>query len=274
MKRLLAGILLLTWLAACGPVTPPAPTGPATLPPDQIVRRLATVYASPTADSAEQRATQVAARPTQDMRPPTAQPSPTVYLGVFLGVEQEDGGAPIFDPERYQGTLAASSPGVDATAVSSACTLATDPAFGTEWTVNSEALQALGCAVAAVETAVGTAQVFERGVMYFIPAGDIWALAQGGSGGAPYWHVSQAPPEQSWEVAPPEGLRMPSLGFGAVWRAVDGVRSALGFARTDETAVSLSVQRFEGGTLILDSSAGQVFVLVGSPDSGVAYGPY
>jgi hypothetical protein len=86
--------------------------------------------------------------------------------------------------------------------------------------------------------------------------------------------VAQAPPEQTWDVPVPEGLRLPTLGFGAVWRAVDGVRQTLGFARTDEQAASLTVQKFEGGTLLLDSSAGQVFALVGVGADGIAHGPY
>jgi hypothetical protein len=117
-------------------------------------------------------------------------------------------------------------------------------------------------------------QLFESGVMYFIPSGEIWVMAPGGVAGGQYWYVPIAPPDQGWEVPPPEGLRMPTLGFGAVWKAVDGVRQTLGFARTDEQAASVSVQRFDGGALFLDSSAGQVFALIGDPDNGIAYGPF
>ena len=72
-------------------------------------------------------------------------------------------------------------------------------------------------------------------------------------------------------VTPPEGLKIPLLGFGAVWFGVDGVRDTLGFARTDEQPVKLAFQRFEGGTLFKDISSDSVFVLL--PD-GRAFGPF
>jgi len=78
-------------------------------------------------------------------------------------------------------------------------------------------------------------------------------------------------------VDAPPGLRMPISGFGAVWKAVDGVRQALGFAITEELSVSLRLQRFEGGALLLDGSAGQTFALVGLPSlngEGTVYGPF
>ncbi len=260
-------------LAACESAGTQSMAGEPTPLPPQIVRRLATVYASPTPGEDERRATQVAARPTVNLREPTQIASPTIYIGVFLGAEQEEG-VSIADAARFQGTLAALSPTLDATTVVSACTIPTDPVFGAGWSANTTAVETLRCPIAQVRAEIGSSQLFERGVMYFIPAGDIWAIVAGGSAGGPYWHVPQAPPEQTWEVAPPDGLRMPRLGFGAVWRAIDGVRQALGFARTDETAASLSIQQFEGGALILDSSSGQVFVLLGTADSGTAYGPY
>lgn len=264
---------VLLGLAACDNLETQNVSEESTHPAPQIVRHLATVYASPTPGEEERRATQIAARPTFDFSQPTQIPSPTIYIGVFLGAEQEEG-VSVVDAARFQGTLAALSPTLETTSAPNLCTIPTDPVFGSGWSTNIEAVEALRCPTAQVRAEVGSGQLFERGVMYFIPAGDIWAIVAGGSAGGPYWHVSQAPPEQTWDAAPPDGLRMPRLGFGAVWRAVDGVRQALGFARTDETAASLSIQQFEGGALLLDSSSGQVFVLVGAPDSGSAYGPY
>ena len=51
------------------------------------------------------------------------------------------------------------------------------------------------------------------------------------------------------------------------------MRQTLGFARTDEQSASLAIQRFDGGALIRDETAGQTFLLVGR-ESGSAYGPY
>jgi hypothetical protein len=99
--------------------------------------------------------------------------------------------------------------------------------------------------------------------------GEIWAIAPGTSGR--FWFVANAPPAEETPITAPEGLRVPTLGFGNVWRGVNGVREALGFARTDEQPASFTLQRFQGGTLLKDGSSGQVFALAGD---GVAYGPY
>ncbi len=109
--------------------------------------------------------------------------------------------------------------------------------------------------------------------MLFIPGGEIWAIAPALPAGR-YWYVPLAPPPQAESISAPEGLRVPVLGFGAVWSSIPGVRDALGFARTDESAASVLVQRFLGGALIQDVSVGQTFALLGSGASGAAYGPY
>jgi hypothetical protein len=199
-------------------------------------------------------------------------PTPTVYIGVFLGDSSgaDGGGLPDFDVASFQGTLTSDIP----TLVAPTCLIPTDPIFGVAWATNPTIADALGCAGEPVTSYVGSTQIFERGAMYFIPSGEIWVLTPGGTSGGRYWYVPQAPPDQGWEVPPPEGLRMPTLGFGAVWKAVDGVRQTLGFARTEEQAASISVQRFDGGALFLDSSAGQVFALLGDQSSGTTYGPF
>lgn len=265
------GLLLALALSACeaapGSAPPPTTAGPQ-------VRLLATVYASPTPGAEAQRATQLAARPTADLRQPTAAPSPTVYIGVFLGAEQADGGVPVVDAARYQGTLAALGPTLGAPAPGAPCAVPIDPVFGTAWTASGPVQSALRCPLEPVRSEVGTTQVFERGAMYFVPSGEIWAIVAGGTAGGPYWYLPRAPADPGGDAPPPEGLRVPGLGFGAVWRGVQGVQQALGYARTDESSASITRQRFEGGMLFLDSSAGQVFVLVGALEAGTAYGPY
>jgi hypothetical protein len=261
-------VLVLCLLVGCAPEAAPASD---VAYPDDLSKQLATVFISPTPGDDERRATAAANRPTITAQPPTVVPTATVYVGVFLGESGgEDGGVPIIDPSRYTGTLIADVP----TLAAPTCLIPADPVFGTAWAANRTVADALACAGEAVTSYVGTNQIFERGVMYFIPSGEIWVIAPGGAAGGRYWYVPLAPPDQGWEMPPPEGLRMPTLGFGAVWKAIDGVRQALGFARTDEQAASISVQRFEGGALFLDSSAGQVFALVGEPGGGTVYGPF
>jgi hypothetical protein len=254
--------------SACVPTE--APSSDAAYP-QELPKHLATVYISPTPGDTERRATNIANRPTITLQQPTIVSTATVYVGVFMGESSnEDGGSAQIDPAIYEGTLIANIPTLEAPT----CLIPTDPIFGTTWAANTTIAETLACAGEPVTSYVGTTQIFERGVMYFIPSGEIWVMAPGGATGGQYWYVPIAPPDQGWEVPAPEGLRMPTLGFGAVWKAVDGVRQTLGFARTDEQAASISIQRFDGGALFLDSSAGQVFALIGVQSGGTAYGPF
>lgn len=269
--RALLALVLLGLVAACSPSA--APTAESAYP-QELPRRLATVFVSPTPGDVERRATAVASRPTITVQPPTHIPTATPYIGVFLGDSSADGGSTrftdSFNPASFGGTLIADVPTLEAPT----CLIPTDPVFGTLWASNPTITSALACAGEPVTSYIGTTQIFESGVMYYLPSGEIWVIAPSSVTGGQYWYVPQAPPDQGWQVPPPDGLRMPTLGFGAVWKAVEGVRQTLGFARTDEQAASVSIQRFDGGALFLDSSAGQVFALVGSPGSGVAYGPF
>lgn len=262
-------LLFLCLLAACAPEEAPSSE---LQYPQELPRRLATVFASPTPGEEDRRSTSVASRPTITLLPPTVMPTPTVYIGVFLGDSSggDGGGIENVAAEMFAGTLIADVPTLSAPT----CLIPTDPIFGTAWASNPTITSALNCAAEPVTSYIGTTQVFENGVMYFIPSGEIWVIAPGSVTGGQYWYVSEAPPDQGWQVPPPEGLRMPTLGFGAVWKAIDGVRQTMGFARTDEQAASLGVQRFDGGALFLDSSAGQVFALIGTPSSGITYGPF
>jgi hypothetical protein len=265
-------VLSLLLLAACS--SAPANTLPPT--PDAaalaaLPKQLATVALSPTPGESERAATQAALRLTEPP-PPTAtiQPTPTVYIGVFVGDGGGLGDAPVVDLARYEGTLSASTGFVPAP--TPACLIPVDPVFGDRWRADSALETALGCPTEPPAAYIGTTQLFERGVMYYVPTGEIYTIAFAPTGGR-FWYVPQAPPDQGWVVPAPDGLRVPLFGFGAVWKAVDGVRSSVGFARLEEAAVSLTVQRFDRGALIRDVSSGQVIALIGSGD-GEAYGPF
>lgn len=231
---------------------------------------LATLFLSPTPNDQEQEATRLAVRSEPPTPIPTRTPAPTAYIGVFVGdAGGVDSGIAVNNPASFEGTLAASQPTPNA----SGCLYTVDPVFGTNWTTNTPAAADLGCAGEPASSYIGTQQIFERGVMYWIPSGEIWSVSPSGGINGRFWYVLQAPPLQEWTVPAPEGLRMPQQGFGAVWKAVDGVRQTLGFARTDEQAATLVIQRFDGGALIRDETAGQTFLLIGR-DTGSAYGPY
>jgi hypothetical protein len=259
------GLLLL---AGCQPAPTAAPDPYAGV---VEIKLLATVPLSPTPGDDARQATQAAlvAQPTAARA--TSIPTPTPYVGIFLG---ETGGALAPGPELQPARLATSEPLTAATITAQSCTIAADARFGQRWQTQTALTNALGCAGEPPSSYNnGSYQIFENGLMLFIPSGDIWAIAPGSPTGT-FWYVTEAPPAQPEGITPPEGLRIPTLGFGAVWAAVPGVRQALGFARTDETTTGILVQRFIGGELIQDSASGQTFGLVGSGATGVVYGPF
>lgn len=260
-------LLYLLFLTGCvaAPTSTPDPLGGVA-----EIKLLATVFLSPTPADSERQATQaaVALLPTPIIA--TAIPSPTPYIGIFLGESGNTGAAqPVFDGARFvtpELVNVAATPAVS-------CEFAPDTRFGGAWSNEPVVAAALGCAGETAARYDGSAQLFERGVMLFIPSGELWAIAPGVPTGR-YWYVPQAPPTVASSVSAPEGLRVPQLGFGAFWEGVAGVRDALGFARSEETGTSLIVQRFTGGTLIFDESVGQTFAILGSGGGGTAYGPY
>jgi hypothetical protein len=231
-------------------------------------KQLATVYMSPTPNTAELDATRLASRPTATDVLPTAPPSATPYIGVFLGEAESASGEnlPIVNPALFEDEAGFALP----TEPALSCPVQSDAIFGENWRTDAAVAQALGCPTDVAIQFEGTFQLFERGVMYWRGAdGAIWAIAPGTAGR--FWFVANARPAEDTPITAPEGLRVPTLGFGNVWRGVAGVQDALGFARTDEQAAAFTSQPFQGGTLLLDGSSGQVFALVGD---GVAYGPY
>ncbi len=231
---------------------------------------LATLYVSPTPNDQEREATRLAVRAEPPTPAPSNTPAPTAYVGVFVGdAGGVDSGVPI-DSSQFGGTTA---PVAFPTLAVSGCPYPVDAVFGTNWTGNASAVEDLGCAGEPSHSYVGTQQIFEHGVMYQIPSGEIWTIQASGGIDGQFWYLQQAPPDQGWTVPPPSGLLMPTQGFGAIWKAIDGVRQALGFARLEEQSVSLAIQRFQNGALIRDETAGQTFIIVGT-DAGGAYGPY
>ncbi len=263
----IAGVVSLCLIAACSSLN--ATQSAALSSPVVQPKILATVYVSPTADDQQREATRLAVGVQSPTPPPSRTPAPTAYIGVFMGdAGGIDSGAD-FDSSRFAGTLAVDLPTLGAPG----CAYPVDPIFGTNWTTNASAVSDLGCAGEPASHYIGTQQIFEHGVMYWIPSGEIWAVVPSGGIDGRFWYVETAPPLQEWTVPPPEGLRVPQQGFGAVWKAVESVRQTLGFARIDEQSASLALQRFDGGALIRDETAAQTFVLIGR-DDGIAYGPY
>jgi hypothetical protein len=266
MTLLLAAALLASACSSLGAGT--TPTSDITTPLVQP-KQLATLFVSPTPNDQEREATRLAVRSEPPTPAPSNTPAPTAYVGVFVGdAGGVDSNVPI-DTSLFGGTVAPVFP----TLAVSGCPYPVDAVFGTNWTSNASAVEDLGCAGEPSHSYVGRQQIFEHGVMYAIPSGEIWTISPSGGVNGQFWYVQQAPTDQGWTVPAPNGLLMPKNAFGAIWKAVDGVRQALGFARLDEQSASLAIQRFENGALIRDETAGQTFIIVGV-DVGGAYGPY
>ncbi|MDZ4766874.1 MAG: hypothetical protein SGI73_20230 [Chloroflexota bacterium] len=266
--------VILISLAACAPSASAPEIAPNT--PDAAARaampkQLATLELSATPGDSERAATRAVLRLTEPVPPPPTIPAtPTIYVGVFLGAVSSGGEAPAnVDIARYEGTLQSEQLTILPTPQ---CLIAVDAGFGANWSRDPAIPTALGCPTEPPAAYVGTSQLFERGVMYFVPTGEIYTIAIAPINGR-YWYVPQAPADQGWVVSAPEGLRMPVFGFGAVWKALDGVRDTIGFARLEEAAVSLTIQRFDRGALVRDLTSGQVFALVGQ-GGGTAWGPF
>ena len=234
-------------------------------PPAVQPKILVTVFISPT-PNAEQRQAIAAANPLTPT--PIVMPTSTAtpYVGVFLGEvdSSEDGGAVI-----APALLAGATSNVPVTlAVGPVCPAQADVAFGTRWSENVDISTALGCPIEGAANLQGTLQIFERGVMYYSPSGEIWAVSPSQSH---FWYAVNAPPVQQGDISVPEGMMAPSQGFGAVWRGLPGVQDALGYAKAPEQGTKLVTQKFQNGLLLADGGSGQVFVLL---SDGRAMGPY
>jgi hypothetical protein len=271
-------MLMRRWLARCAALllaltgcqsAPPTPPDPYAGVVEAKI--LATVFITPTPSDQERLAAQAAAALAPTPARATPIPSPTPYVGIFLG---DTGSADPIGPESAAVRFATTQPLTEATVTAQGCTIAPEARFGAAWRSETVVTTTLGCAGEPASQYTNAAfQLFERGIMLYIPTGDIWAIVPGSPSGQ-YWYVSAAPPAQPEGITAPEGLRVPTQGFGAVWAAVPGVRQALGFARTEEIQVTILVQRFIGGELIQDAGSGQTFALLGQSTSGVVYGPY
>jgi hypothetical protein len=248
-------------LAACGAPTPT----PISLAPSLMPKLLATVYISPTPNAQEAEATRLSSTPT-DTPLPNLAPTATVYVGVFLGeAEIASDGGPVINP-----VLINSAPTVVSLETAPPpCPAQADVIFGTAWEGDVTASRTLGCPIELASSVNGVVQIFERGVMYGRPGGEVWAIVPGSNH---FWYYPvELPPPPGDAPAPPSGLLPPSDTFSTVWRSVQGLSDALGWARTGNEDSSITTQRFQGGQLLADGSSGQVFVLLAD---GRAFGPY
>lgn len=257
-------------IAACGAAAS-APTQ-AALAPVSGAKLLVTVYISPTPDAAEWQATLRAQPPTATPEPATVEPTATPYIGVFLGeAGGVDDSSALAAIQQLQAQREAATPVPEPI---SRCPRQPDEAFGTFWRSAGLAADQIGCPADAPVPYSGVSQLFERGVMYRTPDGELWAITPRGEPEGRFWYAAQPPAAAADSISPPAGLRAPGPRFSAFWQSDADLRSRLGFAQTDEVPTTFTVQHFQNGTLLLDNSAGQVWLLSGVSETGSALGPY
>ncbi|NPV68377.1 MAG: hypothetical protein HPY64_14640 [Anaerolineae bacterium] len=291
--RMLAAVLLAVGLAACRP-TAPGPLSETLIAP----RQLATVIISPT----PVRTLVVPPTPTpvpsatRTPVPPTLTPSPTPYVGVFLG----DGSVPLILPTASLAALVEitllpptplggalpptyaipTMPGM-AVAAGGPCSAEVAAPFAAAIAARPEVGAALGCPLGPPETIFMAHQPFEQGVMFWWSTGEIYALSlQPVSGVAnPFWRVAdqwqEGMPQDDPSMTVPAGLLQPIRGFGLAWRTNAQIRTALGWAVSNESGYTGMFQRFSGGA-IFTAPENAVYILIGDGAPGSAsryFGP-
>lgn len=252
-------MLSIVLLVGCDTTSPTPAAAPVV-----AVKQLVTVEIPPTLNAAERQATRLALPTTPTVPPPSPAPTETPYIGVFLGEAQPDSEniAPIVDSLPTESLLANAS----------VCGIAPDSAFGQGWRTNPTVSRTLGCPIQERFGFAGDVQVFERGVMYRrSETNEVWAVRPGSLEAGEYWYISQPPVITAAGLIAPEGLRVPSDVFGAIWLSDPNISEGLGYAVTPEQVADLNIQRYDGGTLFLDVTVGQVFALLVNGD---AFGPY
>jgi len=140
---------------------------------------------------------------------------------------------------------------------STSCSITPILGFGQIWNGNATVRAKLGCAQAVESSVWGAEQIFERGLMfwrsdtnkiYVVRSDQTWQLYDD------TWREG----DQEWDpnILVPTGLYQPKRGFGKVWRDQSGVRSALGWATTEERGFTMAVQPFDGGTMLWSNVRG------------------
>jgi hypothetical protein len=273
---------LLT-LASC---TTGAPTpdldGPILTGFDSLRKSLATVPPTSTLDAAQIQATLQNQPPTQTLPPPTFTPTPTTFVGVFMGDGTFAAGnfAPVgtrYAPQAVaqnsipinpvpnpiqNPVLAPTNPGVIVPPASGQVTLANcaaQPAapFG-KAVSNPTILQQIGCPISDPFTLQLVVQPFEHGYMIWRDTKEIYVVSTTAtSSGAPsdsFWRVADTwndtIPASDASIQAPGGKLQPVRGFGFVWRSNANVRNVLGWATANEQPFQATWQNFDRGWMM------------------------
>ena len=283
-------LIMILCLAGCTTTTPtPNPDGPVLTGFNTLPKALATIILSPTPNEPQAQATIDHRRPTVTLAPATFTPTPTPYIGVFMGQSTFSAGSLLPTGTRPVAVVTA-PPGSGRPSVSdnnnnapSDCSISPSPVF-----VNAAKNQALsgrlGCPTGDPYTVQMVAQAFEKGFMFWRDTKEIYVVStaalRNGSTTDTFWRVvdswNDTLPANDPGQIPPAGLLQPVRGFGFVWRNNASIRNNLGWALSQEQPFSSTWQNYQHGWM-MTSNNGAVLALIpmdGPPvTTGIHFGP-
>ncbi len=304
MGKRLGLLLIIIILAGCNSAPPTTdPDGPILTGFDALPKSLATVFLSPTPNNPQAQATFDSRRPTDTPAPPTFTPTPTPYVGIFMG-NPTFSALGIF-PTGTRAVLVITIPPQTATkaaaiAAASAAAVGNNtvnvppgstPGAARTCTVqaaapfsnaakNPSVQQRLGCPSAAPYGVNLVVQPFQTGFMFWRDTKEIYALStaglQKGAVTDAYWKVPDAwndsIPASDPSQVPPAGLVQPVRGFGYVWRSNITIRNSLGWALAAEQPYQATWQDFEHGWMMTNQNGTVLALSPVDTASGIHFG--
>lgn len=147
------------------------------------------------------------------------------------------------------------------------CPVPPSGGFGTAFAGDPTLIQLIGCPVGATTPVSSASQLFQQGGMFWLqgPPPVIYALL--GSGRFQRYDdtYNAATDPFSGGETPPSGLLEPVRGFGKVWRTYPDVRAGLGWATTDESGSTATMQLFDRGQMVYLPQRGEIIIMAFDP---------
>jgi hypothetical protein len=297
-------MILCLFIAGCNSANPtPNPDGPILGGFEALPKALATVAFSPTPDSTQAFATLVNRKPTETPLPPSATPSPTPYVGIFMGeptfssnsmviagtrppafqtLPPGPGTRPVKDnpPAQSDNNTSANTNGGGTVPVN--CSVQPAAPFANV-AHNGNVAPRIGCPSGDAYPVHLVVQPFEKGFMFWRDTKEIYivstAALRNGATTDTFWRMvdnwNESLPADDPAIVPPGGLLQPVRGFGYIWRSNPNIRNSLGWALATEQSYESTWQNFEHGWMMTHN--GTVLALIPSdgppPTTGIHFGP-
>lgn len=199
--------------------------------------------------------------------PPEMLYNPATLTAVAHAAETFIAGGFASSPTPVLGTPAVGAPilGTVGAPTAAATTTCVSPPPGNLATADPNLTQSIGCPQGLFFNTTTAVQTYEHGTMIYVQGIGIYVLTTDGRFRRfdDTW-VAGVDPETGGET-PPLGLIEPKRGFGKVWRNNPDVRSALGWAVTDEQGATSDMQLFERGRAVFLPQRGESVIFTDDP---------